>query len=62
MKLSQFKRKYNILDLFIAEKHPVTLLKEYCRKRKFEAPVYELCFESGPDHKKNFMFKVIVDD
>ncbi|CAG5100995.1 Similar to Son: Protein Son (Drosophila melanogaster) [Cotesia congregata] len=42
-------------------KHPVSLLGEYCSKRKFGAPVYELCFECGPDHKKNFLFKVKVN-
>ncbi|XP_015109040.1 protein SON isoform X2 [Diachasma alloeum] len=42
-------------------KHPVSLLGEFCSKRKYGAPVYELCFECGPDHKKNFLFKVIVN-
>ncbi|KAK0168562.1 hypothetical protein PV327_002348 [Microctonus hyperodae] len=42
-------------------KHPVSLLGEYCSKRKFGAPAYELCFECGPDHKKNFLFKVKVN-
>lgn len=39
-------------------KHPVSLLGEYCTKRKLDAPSYELCFECGPDHQKNFVFKV----
>ncbi|XP_076668342.1 uncharacterized protein LOC143368960 isoform X2 [Andrena cerasifolii] len=43
-------------------KHPVSLLGEYCSKRKLGAPVYELCFECGPDHKKNFLFKVKVNE
>lgn len=42
-------------------KHPVSLLGEYCTKKKLGAPVYELCFESGPDHRKNFLFKVKVN-
>ncbi|XP_076391422.1 uncharacterized protein LOC100879799 isoform X2 [Megachile rotundata] len=42
-------------------KHPVSLLGEYCSKRKLGAPVYELCFECGPDHRKNFLFKVKVN-
>ncbi|XP_066586408.1 protein Son-like isoform X2 [Prorops nasuta] len=42
-------------------KHPVSLLGEYCSKRKYGAPVYELCFECGPDHKKMFLFKVKVN-
>ncbi|CAL1687831.1 unnamed protein product [Lasius platythorax] len=42
-------------------KHPVSLLGEYCSKKKLGAPVYELCFECGPDHRKNFLFKVKVN-
>ena len=44
------------------EKHPVSLLGEYCSKRKRCTPIYELCFECGPDHKKSFLFKVTVND
>lgn len=40
-------------------KHPVSLLGEYATKRKLGAPQYVLEFECGPDHKKNFLFKVI---
>lgn len=39
-------------------KHPVSLLGEYASKHKIGAPQYDLCFECGPDHKKNFLFKV----
>lgn len=42
-------------------KHPVSLLGEYCSKHKLTPPEYELCFECGPDHKKNFLFKVKVN-
>ncbi|KPJ17144.1 Protein SON [Papilio machaon] len=41
-------------------KHPVSLLGEYCSKQKLGPPEYSLCFECGPDHKKNFLFKVRV--
>lgn len=40
-------------------KHPVSLLGEYASKKKMGAPQYILEFECGPDHKKNFLFKVI---
>lgn len=43
----------------LAGKHPVSLLGEFATKRKLGAPTYELCFECGPDHKKNFLFKVL---
>lgn len=39
-------------------KHPVSLLGEYASKHKLGAPQYSVCFECGPDHKKNFLFKV----
>ncbi|XP_020292225.1 protein SON [Pseudomyrmex gracilis] len=42
-------------------KHPVSLLGEYCSKKKLGPPAYELCFECGPDHRKNFLFKVKVN-
>lgn len=59
--IKNFKfRRLNCCKTFymFSGKHPVSLLGEYCSKRKFGAPVYELCFECGPDHKKNFLFKV----
>ncbi|CAH0552524.1 unnamed protein product [Brassicogethes aeneus] len=45
----------------LAGKHPVSLLGEYASKRKLGAPQYILCFECGPDHKKNFLFKVLLN-
>nr|CAI5838941.1 unnamed protein product [Callosobruchus analis] len=42
-------------------KHPVSLLGEYASKRKLGAPQYVLDFECGPDHKKNFLFKVVLN-
>lgn len=53
-----FKLNLTICNDFIPGKHPVSLLGEYCSKKKLGAPVYELCFECGPDHRKNFLFKV----
>lgn len=41
-------------------KHPVSLLGEYASKKKLGLPQYEVCFECGPDHKKNFLFKVNI--
>ncbi|CAG2055390.1 unnamed protein product [Timema podura] len=45
----------------LAGKHPVSLLVEFCSKRHWTAPHFDLCFECGPDHKKNFLFKVRVN-
>ncbi|KAI4460206.1 protein son [Holotrichia oblita] len=43
-------------------KHPVSLLGEYATKSKLGVPQYDLCFECGPDHKKNFLFRVILNN
>ncbi|XP_022919854.2 protein Son [Onthophagus taurus] len=43
-------------------KHPVSLLGEYACKNKLGIPQYDLCFECGPDHKKNFLFRVILNN
>ncbi|EFA12364.2 Protein SON-like Protein [Tribolium castaneum] len=45
----------------LQNKHPVSLLGEYASKKKLGAPQYDLCFECGPDHKKNFLFKVTLN-
>ncbi|XP_039288821.1 protein SON [Nilaparvata lugens] len=42
-------------------KHPVSLLNEFCTKRRYGVPTFNLCFEGGPDHKKTFLFKVTVN-
>ncbi|PSN55329.1 hypothetical protein C0J52_01778 [Blattella germanica] len=42
-------------------KHPVSLLVEFCSKRRWGVPQFELCFECGPDHRKNFLVKVRVN-
>ncbi|KAJ4452331.1 hypothetical protein ANN_03856 [Periplaneta americana] len=41
-------------------KHPVSLLVEFCSKRRWGVPQFELCFECGPDHRKNFLFKFVI--
>ncbi|GJQ81661.1 hypothetical protein Trydic_g8539 [Trypoxylus dichotomus] len=43
-------------------KHPVSLLGEYATKSKLGVPQYDLCFECGPDHKKNFLFRVLLNN
>ena len=40
-------------------KHPVSLLGEFAAKRKWQQPFYEGVDEAGPQHNKQFMFKVI---
>ncbi|RXG51928.1 Protein SON [Armadillidium vulgare] len=43
-------------------KHPVSALVELCSKRKWGPPEFEIVFDSGPDHKKNFLIQVHVNN
>ena len=47
--------------MFVLGKHPVSALVEFCNKRRFGSPQFEVIHESGPDHKKNFLFKVMFN-
>lgn len=42
-------------------KHPVSALTELCIKSRWGPPEFTLVDESGPDHKKTFLFKVKVN-
>lgn len=39
-------------------KHPVSALIELCNKRRIMQPDFVMVHHSGPDHRKNFLFKV----
>uniref|UniRef100_A0A8B9J409 SON DNA and RNA binding protein n=2 Tax=Astyanax mexicanus TaxID=7994 RepID=A0A8B9J409_ASTMX len=39
-------------------KHPVSALMELCNKKKWAQPEFVMVLHSGPDHRKNFLFKV----
>lgn len=41
-------------------KHPVSALMEMCNKKKWPQPEFVMVHHSGPDHRKNFLFKVVV--
>lgn len=51
--------KYSVI---LTGKHPVSALTELCNKRRWGPPEFLLVHESGPDHKKNFIFKVRFGD
>lgn len=59
-KKKQGKQKQKVATAapMVQGKHPVSLLGEYASKCKIGPPQYDLCLECGPDHKKNFLFKV----
>lgn len=45
----------------ISGKHPISLLQEYCARRKWNIPEFTLIFDEGPPHSKQFLFKVLVN-
>lgn len=53
-------RKCNKLHSGIG-KHPVSALVEFCSKHKWQPPEFQMVFDYGPDHKKNFLMKVKVN-
>ncbi|XP_028320862.1 protein SON isoform X2 [Gouania willdenowi] len=42
-------------------KHPVSALIELCNKKRIMQPDFIMVHHSGPDHRKNFLFKVTVN-
>uniref|UniRef100_A0A4W3JAK1 SON protein n=1 Tax=Callorhinchus milii TaxID=7868 RepID=A0A4W3JAK1_CALMI len=42
----------------LSGKHPVSALIEICNKRKWAPPEFFMVHDSGPDHRKHFLFKV----
>ncbi|NWZ50658.1 SON protein, partial [Haliaeetus albicilla] len=46
---------------FLQCKHPVSALMEICNKRRWSPPEFVLVDDSGPDHRKHFIFKVRVN-
>ncbi|MGH0167740.1 UNVERIFIED_CONTAM: hypothetical protein FKN15_053007 [Acipenser sinensis] len=42
-------------------KHPISALMEICNKRKWSPPEFVLVHHNGPDHRKNFLFKVMLN-
>lgn len=43
-------------------KDPKSLFQEYVQSQKLPAPRYQVVSESGPDHAKNFVIEVLVDN
>ena len=42
-------------------KHPVSALMELATKRRWGPPNFIQAFEVGPSHKKQYIFKVVVN-
>nr|XP_056714196.1 protein SON [Euleptes europaea] len=45
----------------LAGKHPISVLIEACNKRRWPPPTFVLVTDNGPDHRKCFLFKVMVN-
>ncbi|XP_043557230.1 protein SON isoform X3 [Chiloscyllium plagiosum] len=45
----------------LSGKHPVSALMEICNKRKWPPPDFLMVHDSGPDHCKHFLFKVMIN-
>ena len=40
---------------------PKTTLQEYVQKKYKERPIYEVVEEKGPDHRKEFIVKLLIN-
>ncbi|XP_029459406.1 protein SON isoform X2 [Rhinatrema bivittatum] len=45
----------------LSGKHPISALMEICNKRKWSPPEFVLVHDRGPDHRRHFLFKVMVN-
>jgi ribonuclease-3 len=59
--LNLLKKDIERIDRMTYLRDPKTTLQEYVQKRYRERPVYELVEECGPDHKKEFVVKLIIN-
>ncbi|XP_076308316.1 protein Son-like [Tachypleus tridentatus] len=60
---SEMKKKtiFTSIAKTFSGKHPVSAIMELCTKRRWDPPQFSLVNESGPSHKKTFLFKVRVN-
>lgn len=59
--LTLLKRDIERIDRMTYLRDPKTTLQEYVQKRYKERPVYEVVEELGPDHKKEFIVRLIIN-
>ena len=50
----------NVIPIILG-KHPVSALAELCTKKRWKTPTYNIAHESGPAHKKDFLYQVVVN-
>jgi ribonuclease-3 len=65
-KSSDFIDKYLLYDIEkraqMPLKDPKSLFQEYVQSQKLPTPRYQVVSESGPDHAKNFVIEVVVNN
>ena len=59
--LSLLKKDIERIDRMTYLRDPKTTLQEYVQKKYKERPVYEVMEEKGPDHKKEFHVRLIIN-
>lgn len=59
--LSLLKKDIERIDSMTYLRDPKTTLQEYVQKKYRERPVYEVVEETGPDHRKEFIVRLIID-
>ncbi|MCU0846796.1 MAG: ribonuclease III [Spirochaetes bacterium] len=59
--LSMLKRDIERIDSLSYLRDPKTNLQEFVQKKYKERPVYDVIEERGPDHKKEFVVRLLVN-
>jgi len=59
--LTLLKKDIERIDRMTYLRDPKTTLQEYVQKKYKERPVYEIVEEKGPDHKKEFIVRLVVN-
>jgi len=59
--LSLLKKDVERIDSMTYLRDPKTTLQEYVQKKYKERPIYEVVEELGPDHKKEFVVRLVIN-
>ncbi|MCL2155530.1 MAG: ribonuclease III [Leptospirales bacterium] len=59
--LTLLKKDIERIDSMTYLMDPKTTLQEYVQKKYKERPIYEVVEEKGPDHKKEFVVRLIIN-
>ena len=60
--LRHLKDEIERVDALTYQRDPKTTLQEYVQKRFKNRPVYEVVEEIGPDHEKEFVVRLLIND